>query len=267
MLHLDDVQLYDLSEAGALLFSDPARLTRLARLRRVPSALVEADLGLPSPWVEAESGRSGADPESLRGYWLERLAPPAPDVRRPRRDLARLPAESLLTADEAAARLYATAQALQRLTQDGTLPALRVEGAVRYDAALVDLVARADDGDEDGEAASAAAGARRAEVRSWARFEYDGSTPEPPAASPAGAPRFEFPAAVRGAKGGSNFGESGSPDPDPPAPGAWQIPDDLGVQGIAPLEETGPGEAGQPEEAKPPSTLIDVDGFDTIDED
>ena len=64
MLHLDDVQLYDLSEAGRLLFKDPARLEREARLRKLPAVTVEQGLALPAPWVDAEAGVSAADPSS-----------------------------------------------------------------------------------------------------------------------------------------------------------------------------------------------------------
>ena len=241
MLQLDDVQLYELSEAGALLFSDPARLARRARLRQIPAARVAARIGLPAPWVEAECGRSGADPASLSGYWLERLAPPAADARRPRRARERLPAEALLTADETAARVCATAPALRRLTEDGTLPALRVEGELRYDAALVDLVATEDDAD--------AAAERRALVREWARFEYEtvlappAPAPLPPAALPQ-PPTFPSPPATEPA------------EPATPSPGAYEIPEDLAMDDIEPL----------PIDA-PKSDLIDVDGFETIDED
>jgi hypothetical protein len=238
MLQLDDVQLYDLSEAGALLFSDPARLRRQARLQQVPSARVDREIGLPAPWVEAESGRSGADPVSLRTYWLGRLAPPAGDARRPVRGRDRLPRPELLDPDETARRLHATARALRRLTADGTLPGLRVDGALCFDAELVDLVARQD---EDAAAREAAAGVR-ALLCELARFEYRSETepaPESPAAAPAA---FSFPSAEPAA-------------PATPGPGADQIPDDLGMDAIEPLDE------------RPPSTLIDVDGFETIDED
>ena len=256
MLQLDDVQLYDLSEAGALLFSDPARLARQARLRQVPSARVAQTIGLPAPWVEAQAGRSGADPISLQTYWLERLAPPAADARRPERARTRLPATALLTPEEAARRLCATAPALARLQADGSLPGLRVDGTVCYDEVLVDLVVRAD----DEPALRAELEARRAEVRDWARFEYRTEIPaETPAPSAGALPTpkaFAFP----------------TPEPSDTqqtsAPGAYEIPTDLGMDDFAPLdlEEKTPG-GSRADDAPPPSSLIDVEGFETLDED
>ena len=242
MLHLDDVQLYELSEAGPLLFRDPARLARLARIRQIPSARVGAAVGLPAAWVDAERGASATDPDSVASYWLGRLAPPAPGARKPRRDRSRLPADGLLTAEETAARLFATAPALERLDREGRMPSLRVDGAVRYDATLVELMA-ADDVD------LAALEARRAEVRDWARFEYDAaaeapvvaSTPVPLADAPADAPTL--------------------PDEQPPlpeAPAAFEIPEDLGLDDVTPLEDLGDGTT---------SDLLDIEGFDTVDED
>ena len=235
MLHLDDVQLYELSEAGPLLFRDPARLAREARIRVIPSARIGAALGLPAPWVEAETGASAADPDAVASYWLGRLAPPAPGARKPGRDRARLDAETLIDAAEAAARLFATPAALERLDREGRMPSLRVDGAVHYDAALVDLMAaEADD--------PAAAEARRAEVRQWARFEYTTSVAEQPprvtptqplAGTPADAPTVPEERV-----------------PLEPAPSAFEIPADLGLDDI-----------------EPEDGLLDIDGFDTVDED
>jgi len=122
MLHLDDAQLYDLSEAGPLLFKDPVRLGREARIRAIPSARVGPALGLPAPWVDAEAGRSQADAISLATYWLGRLAPPAAGARKPVRSRTKLPVDLLLTPTEAAAALFATQPALERLGREGRLP-------------------------------------------------------------------------------------------------------------------------------------------------
>lgn len=233
MLHLDDVQLYELSEAGPLLFRDPARLAREARIRVIPSARIGSALGLPKAWVEAEVGTSGADPASVASYWLGRLAPPAPGARKPRRDRARLEADTLLEGAEAAERLFATRRALERLDREGRMPSLRVDGEVRYDATLVDLMAaEADD--------PAAANARRELVRAWARFEYETAAaakpPVPTVAEPLPNPPEGAPTL---------------PDETPPldpAPAAFEIPEDLGLDDIE-------------------SDLLDIDGFDTVDED
>lgn len=232
MLQADAVQLYDLSEAGRLLYRDPVRLAREARLRQVPAARAERQLGLPVPWVEAESGRSAADPEALRIYWLGRLAPPSPDARRPQRDRARLPVEDLLEPEEAARRIFATPAALRRLDADGTLPSLRVDDRPLYDAVLTGMVA------SEGAAGRDETEARRAEVLEWARFEYHETAEEEPLA-----PAFD---ALRTA-------EPGGPPPaasDDPTPGAYEIPSDL----LADIEP-------------PPSRLIEADGFETVDED
>lgn len=240
MLHLDDVQLYELSEAGPLLFRDPARLAREARIRVIPSARIGADVGLPTAWVDAETGASAADPQSVAAYWLGRLAPPAPGARKPRRARDRLPAETLLTPAEAAARLFATEAALERLDREGRMPSLRVDGAVHYDAELVErMAAEADD--------PAAAEARRVEVRAWARFEYATETPADVA------PATPTTSAVAGpAPAHTPPPEEPVRDEAPrePAPGAFQIPTDLGLDDI-----------------EPPSDLLDIEGFDTVDED
>jgi hypothetical protein len=168
MLRSDSTELYDLPEAGALLYADPVRLLRLARGRRIPSAWVEGGLGLPVAWVEAEAGRSAQDAEALARYWLERLAPASGSARRPARDLTALGNAALLAPAEAAAALFADDAALARLEGDGTLPPLRVDGTVRHDARLAERVA-AEDGDPE---AARMAAERRAEVERLARFEY-----------------------------------------------------------------------------------------------
>lgn len=242
MLQLDDVQLYDLSEAGDLLFKDPARLAREARLRKVPSARLEAGLALPAPWVEAEAGVSDADPIALSSYWLARLAPPSPTARKPRRPLERLPAEALLEPADAADRLCATPAALARLDLDGSVPSLRVDDAVKYDAALIDLVAR----EGDGEDVAAEAEARRSEVRAWARFEYGVlDAPLPPPTT------FRAPAARPQPEAEESVAD---------APKAFEIPKDLGLEAIDAID------ADQPE-AKPSSDLMEIEGFETVDED
>ncbi len=233
MLQLDAVQLYDLSEAGRLLYRDPARLAREARRQHIPSARVEQEIGLPAPWVDAERGAGPADPEALRVYWLGRLAPPSPDARRPSRARDRLPAESLLEPEEAARRVFATPAALLRMDTEGTLPSLRVDGRVLYDEQLTDLVA-----DDHADAA-----ARRAEVLAWARFEYETQV-EAPVAPP---PAFEPVRQPTSTEPGHAAPEAAVTEPTD-APAAYEIPADL---------------LGD----EPPSRLIDVDGFETIDED
>ncbi len=247
MLQLDDVQLYDLSEAGGLLFKDPARLTREALLRKVPSTRVEEGLALPAPWVDAEAGISDADPIALSGYWLARLAPPSRTARRPRRSLQQLEATELLDKDEAARRLFATPAALERLDLAGSVPSLRVEDEVRYDAVLVDLIAREDEGED----VRALAEARRGEVRAWARFEY-GAVEASPLPTTFGAPAAPTPAPVA-----PEFPKTAPVEQDPDAPRAFEIPDDLGLDTIDPVEE---GSA-------PSSDLMEIDGIETVDED
>ena len=240
MLHLDDVQLYELSEAGPLLFRDPARLAREARIRVIPSARIGPAVGLPAAWVDAASGASDADPESVAMYWLGRLAPPAPGARKPRRTRDRLPAETLLTPDEAAARLFATPAALERLDREGRMPSLRVDGAVHYDAELVArMVDEADEPD--------AAEARRAEVRAWARFED--ATDEAPTAPTPVTPAAPLTTPV------VDETTPREDAPREPAPGAFEIPADLGLDDLDPLD------------IEPTSDLLDIDGFDTVDED
>jgi hypothetical protein len=100
---------------------------------------------------------------------------------------------------ETARLLTADARALQRLEAEGLLPAFRVDGQVRFDAALAGLVLEGDEG---------AAAARRAEVRSLARYEYvtglaEGRLP------PGGTDRPAPPAALAA------------------APRAWSLPADL----------------------------------------
>jgi hypothetical protein len=232
MLHLDDVRLYELSEAGSLLFKGPAWLAREARQQAIPSARVGAALGLPAAWVEAEAGLSDSDPVSLGAYWRQRLAPPSAEARKPLRPRERLPAETLLEPQEAARRLCATPAALRHLEADGSLPALRVEGTVRYDGELVARIADADDGPE----AAQAAEERRALVRDWARFEYASPAPMP-APAPA-APRTPPPASAP------------TPEDAPAdAPRAYEIPEDLGFGDIPPA-----------------SGLLEIEGFETHDE-
>ncbi|MDF1700770.1 MAG: hypothetical protein P1V36_06395 [Planctomycetota bacterium] len=252
MLHLDDVQLYDLSEAGPLLFKDPARLTREARIRVIPATRVGSALALPAPWVEAEAGRSDADPISLATYWLGRLAPAAPGARKPRRARSKLPAEGLLTAEEAAAQLFATAPALERLDREGRMPSLRVDDAVRYDAELVALMAAEPENAE-------AAEARRTDVRAWARYEYETARTapapaphplEPLAGAPADAPTLpDTPTQPDTPSPDGGHAAPESPAEDVAGPGAYEIPKDLGF------------------DDEPASDLLDIEGFDTVDED
>jgi hypothetical protein len=234
MLRADATELYDLAEAGALLFADPARLRRLSEARRIPAAWVEEGLGLPVPWVEAEAGRSPEDPDALARYWLERLAPPAPEARRPVRDRASLAGLDLLTPSEAAARVCADPAALARMGSEGTLPALRVDGESRFDAALVALVA-AEDGTPE---AAAAADLRRSAVARLARFEY--ATGLSQGARPPATARREAPPAAAAV-----------------APRAWTLPEDL-VGPPAPP-------AGPPAEG--PGRLIEAAGFEVAEED
>lgn len=173
MHHLDDVQLYDLSEAGRLLYRDPVRLIREARHRRVPSARIPSEgpegLGFPAAWVDAMAGTRAEDPEALREKWLARLAPPSPDAHRAARSREDLPVDTLLTPDEAARHLCASVAALQRLDEAGVVPSLRVDGARHYDAEIIEALARRAAGESVDEESLAA---RHAQLRSWIRFEY-----------------------------------------------------------------------------------------------
>lgn len=238
MLHVDADELYDLSEAGRILRADPYRIRRWARTGGAP--LVPRPRGrfaLPRAWVDAAGGQSGSDPDALLGYWRERLAPPSVHARRTVRDLGELRLEPLLDAEEAGRRLHADLLRLRRLTAEGVLPALRIDGVPRYDALLVTRLA---EGDEAG------AAARREEVQEAARFEYAtdlaaGATP--PAPPPAPAPAEAVAAAPR----------------------AWHLPDD-----IASIESMPASADEEPAEAEPPSgdsRLIRTEGFETVDED
>ncbi len=250
MLKSDAIDLFDLSEAGRLLFRDPVRLAREARLRQIPATWIGDRLAFPVAWVEAEAGVSAVDPAALRSYWLERLAPPSPGAHRARRERERLPAEVLLTAAEAARRVCADPRALRRLDTDGTLPSLRVDGVPHYDEVLTELVTRHGDGEDVEDALRA----RQAEVRGWTRFEYatvarqagDGTVAQDQSITE---PRFaESPS--------SGTPVSTRPRTDDAA--AFEIPSDLGLDAIEPLP---------PEDAPPPSRLIEADGFDVVDED
>jgi hypothetical protein len=232
MLKVDAIDLYDLSEAGRLLFRDPARLAREARLRKIPSTRVGGVLALPAPWVDAESGKVPVDAESLRDYWLTRLAPPSPDGHRAKRERDRLPEVTLIGRAEAARRLFVDAKGLVRLATDQTVPAVRVDGEPMYDEALVDLVARASGGEE----LSAELEARQTLVLAWARFDY--------------VTEVELPTN----RVAEILPDEPAAPPPTPAPGAFEIPADLGLDEIAPMEDA-------------PSTLADADGFRTVDED
>jgi len=237
MLPLDDAALYDLSDAGRLLFCDAHWLRRRARRRLVPSTWRREQMVLPRDWVEAEAGIAPLDAEALRDYWLSRLAPPAPSAARPRRDRRHLPCEEVLPAGEAARRVTADPLRLEALDAEGVLPALRVDGRTAYDAALVALVCREDE-DED---AGRRADARRAAVKAWACYEYvtdlDEGRPPPPAATRAA------PAQATAA-----------------APHAWHLPDDLAAPPPEATTEPAGSTGGEPPH------LIEADGFETVDE-
>jgi hypothetical protein len=228
MLSVDAAQFYDLPEAGRLLWADSARLAREAATRAVPATRAGGAWVLPKAWVEAESGREPADADALKAFWLERLAPPSFAARRTLRPRARLPAERLLSADDAARALYCDPPRLERLDADGTLPALRVDGRPLFDADLVEaLTSEAPDGPSGGPRAAA----RRALVLEWTRSEY--TTAEPAAPARTDAPR-----------------PSRAPTSD--APKAYDLPPDL----APPREGTAPR----------PSDLSKADGFETVDE-
>jgi hypothetical protein len=185
MLSVDAAQFYDLPGAGRLLWADSARLARQAAARAVPATRIAGAWRLPRAWVEAEAGIQPADAEALKAFWLERLAPPSFAARRSLRSRARLPAERLLTADEAGRALFCDRARLARLDADGTLPALVLDGAPHFDA---DLVAALAADDPEAPAAVNRAAARRALVLEWARAEYTAETPKattlPPELSP-----------------------------------------------------------------------------------
>jgi hypothetical protein len=241
MFKLDAIDLLDLSEAGALLLRDPARLRREIRLGRVPAARVAGQVAIPLPWAESAAGIAPTDEPSVRTYWLARLAPPSATGHRPLRERGHLEVGELLDADEVARRLCAHPAVLPRLMTEGTLPALKIDGTLRFDAVLVDLLARAGDGED----VAAALAERHALISDQARFDYEtgegsAATPSverPPARSlldespPEGALRVPRPTAL------------------PDTAKAYELPADL-LSGI-----------------EPPSTLIEADGFETIDED
>lgn len=245
MFKLDTIELLDLSEAGAMLLRDPARLEREIRLGRVPAARVAGQVAIPVPWAESAAGIAPTDEESTRTYWLSRLAPPSAAGHRPLRERSRLDIGELLDGDEAARRLYAHPAVLQRLMQEGTLPALKVDGALRFDASLVDLLARKGDGEDVG----AALAERHALVSDHARFDYEtgaGSEATPtiqPERTEAATSGTLTEAALRVPR------PEAPPQPAPGAAKAYELPEDL----LAGMD--------------PPSTLIEADGFETIDED
>ncbi len=231
MRTVDAAPFYDLPEAGRLLWADPARLEREARARRIPAARLGDGWVLPQAWVDAEAGVQPADAESLRTYWLTRLAPPSRAARRVERPLSRLPAERLLPAAEAARRLHCDAARLERLEAEGTLPALRVDGRLLYDAVLVEALCAEE---AAGPAGGPVAAARRALVLAWSEAEYTSGVPAPPPTTVGEAPR------------------------------AFSLPDDL-----LPTEPPPRPGAGDPVEP-PPSPrprLARAEGFQTLDED
>jgi len=181
----DAPQLYDLPEAGRLLFKDPVRLERDIRRGRAPGTFRAGAWRLPAAWVTAASGHSEADAEALTLYWRTVLAPPSPDARRAERDAAALGGRSLIDAPEAARRLCVDARALDRLDREGVVPSLRVDGERRYDEVLVALEARAREGVDVGEELDG----RRRDVESLRRHEYvSAPAPEAPRASVIPAP-------------------------------------------------------------------------------
>lgn len=242
MRTVDAAPFYDLPEAGPLLWADPVRLARDAAQGRIPALRTPEGWALPRAWVDAEAGVEPADADALKTYWLTRLAPPSRDARRALRSRARLPAERLLSAAEAAQRLCCDAARLERLNADGTLPALRVDGAPQYDALLVEaLVAE----EREGPAGGAAAALRRAAVLTWAQAEYTTSDP------------YAAPPAVSSTAAASTAAAGTAPD----APKAYALPSDLAS---AP-DDAGPVEPPLP--ARPPSEVARAEGFTTVDED
>ena len=246
MFKLDAIELLDLSEAGALLLRDPARLEREIRLGRVPAARVAGQVAIPVPWAESAAGIAPTDEESTRTYWLSRLAPPSAAGHRPLRERNRLDIGELLDSDEAARRLYAHPAVLSRLMQEGTLPVLKIDGVLRFDAGLVDLLARKGDGEDVG----AALAERHALVTDHARFDYE--TGEGSEATPKIQPARSAAAATSGTLAEAALRVPRPAAPSTPAHGAakaYELPEDL-LAGI-----------------DPPSTLIEADGFETVDED
>lgn len=187
-------------------------------------------MAFPRAWVDAASGASAADADGLATYWRERLAPPPPEATRPLKDRAALEAETLLEADDAARRIAADERYLRRLAQEGVLPALRVDGGVRFDAGLTDLVAA------EAQADASRLASRRDQVAQWTRFEYAsgldaGAAPPPSTTRPAAAPTVAA------------------------APRAWHLPTDLGED----LPEPTPQHERE--------GLAAAEGFETVDED
>ncbi|MHC5011188.1 MAG: hypothetical protein ACYTG6_09590 [Planctomycetota bacterium] len=239
MLHLDAGDLYDLSEAGRLLFADPERLRRWIRQHRIPGTEVDGELALPAAWVDAAAGRSPSDAETLKRYWLDRLAPAAPEARRPRKDTDALGDARLLTEDEAGRALFADPVRLRRLGTEGVLPSLLVDGRPRYDARLVQDMAEASEGRET----PAAVAQRRDIVRHLSRYEYvsDLETDAPVRAVPTPPAKEEAVAA---------------------APRAWSIPSDIRALASEPIAEEGETDGDESG-----SRLIRTEGFETADED
>jgi len=255
MLKLDAIDLLDLSEAGEMLLRDPARLRRQIRTRQIPAAMVLGTWGVPLPWAEAAAGIAPVDESSLRTYWLERLAPPSTEAHRVRRPVSSLDDPALLTEEEAAYDLCADPKAIARLTQDRTLPALRIDGKRRYDAELVMLLGRRSAGEDVGTAFDA----RLQHVLELARFEYTSEElPAPVRFTPRPAPKKAPPAGPIVVPAPP---ESSSPEEEaqteaetlPAAAKAWEMPDDLKLPDTNPIE---PG----------PSKLLDADGFEAVDE-
>jgi len=108
---------------------------------------------------------------------------------------------------------------------------MRIDGDVRYDKRLVDLMAAEADGPE----AASATEARRAEVRAWARFEYATTLEESPA--PAAPPTVFTETSPKPAEDSAETAPTEAPEEE--APRAYEMPSDL----------------------------LEIDGFETLDED
>lgn len=229
----DSADCYELAQAARLLRAGPRWVARQLERRTWPGRRTAGGWTLPRAWVDAQAGRTAVDAEALRHYWIERLAPPSAHAARARRPRAALAARALLGAAEAARRLCATEAALGRLGREGALPALKVDGTLCYDAALVEALAEAAAVPPEAGALARAA-ARAEEVRALAAYEYRSEAP--PTAPPAGEERADAP----------------GPAPPAPAPAAWSIPADL-------YAGDGP--------APPAPRLIEADGFETVVED